>query len=229
VATVKALTAPPQITDVAPLPASDRAGGSLGLLVQALALGATVASIGLGRIGERTKRSINRGIRHALTLIVYAAASGGAVLWAASWFGVIGGGAAGRLYLDFGLLSLAITASTAAFVALVGPAGALLGTLYFTLGVIISGSSILPEFLPTFGRVVGQSLPTGAGVTAIRESLYFPAADRTGPITVLALYAGIGLLVVLVTNALANRSHRPEFVTFGSAEDEQTVEDGMNS
>jgi hypothetical protein len=211
-ATVEALTAPPDVTDVAPLPRADRAGGSLGLLVQALALGATVASLGLGRIGERTRRSLQRGLAHAAILIVYAAASAAAVLWAASWFGIVPGSAAGRLYLDLLLLSLAITASSAACVALVGPAGALLGTAYFTLGVIISGSSILPEFLPTFGRVIGQSLPTGAGVTAIRESLYFPAASGTGPLTVLSLYAGLGLLVVLVTNLLANRSHEVSVV-----------------
>jgi ABC-2 family transporter protein len=211
-ATLQALTAPPDVTDLAPLPAQDRAGGSLGLLVQALALGATVASLGLGRIGERTRRSLQRGLAHAATLIVYAAASAAAVLWAASWFGIVPGSAAGRIYLDLFLLSLAITASSAACVALVGPAGALLGTLYFTLGVIISGSSILPEFLPTFGRIVGQSLPTGAGVTAIRESRYFPAASTTGPLTVLSLYAGIGLLVVLVTNLLANRSHEESVV-----------------
>ena len=199
------LTTPPQITDVIPLPKHDSSGSSLGFLVQALALGATVASLGLGRIGQGTHRSIRRGIAHVATLVIYGAVSAAAVLWAATWFDVIPSGAAGRLYLDFLLLSVAITASTAAAVALVGPAGALLGTLYFTLGVIISGSSILPEFLPTWGRIVGQSLPTGAGVTAIRESLYVPAASRTGPLTVLALYAGIGLVVVLLTNLLPNR------------------------
>ena len=204
--TLQQLTTPPAITDVVPLPKDDLLGSSIGFLVQALALGATVASIGLGRVGQGTRRSIRRGIAHVLTLAVYGGVSAAAVLWAATWFDVIPADAAGRLYLDFLLLSVAITASTAAAVALIGPVGALLGTLYFTLGLIISGSSILPEFLPTWGRIVGQSLPTGAGVTAIRESLYVPAASRTGPITVLSIYAGIGLVIVLVTNLVANRT-----------------------
>jgi hypothetical protein len=68
--------------------------------------------------------------------------------------------------------------------------------------VIISGSAILPEFLPDAGRIIGQALPTGAGVEAIRDSLYFPDASLSGPITVLALYAGIGLVATLLINAL---------------------------
>jgi hypothetical protein len=205
---VQALTAPRAVTDVAPLPKADRSGGSIGLLVQALALGATVASLGLGRLTQRTRRSMRRGIGHVGTLVLYAAASAGAVLLAAAWFGIIPGSATGRLYLDFCLLSLAITASTAGVVSIVGPLGAIVGTLYFTLGLIISGSSILPEFLPTFGRVVGQALPTGAGVNAIRDSLYFPAASIAGPVTVLAIYTALGLLAVLITNTRPNRTSR---------------------
>lgn len=51
---------------------------------------------------------------------------------------------------------------------LVGPAGTLLGAVYFTLGLIISGASIAPEMLPSGGRLVGQLLPPGAGASAIR-------------------------------------------------------------
>ena len=205
-AVLQGLTTPPQITDVIPLPKDDPIGSSIGFLVQALALGATVASIGLGRISERTHRSLQRGLRHAGLLVVYAGVSAGVVLGTSSLFGIIPDGAGGRLFLDFLLLSLAITASTTAVVTLVGAAGALLGTLYFTLGVIISGSSILPEFLPAWGRVIGQALPPGAGVTAIREGLYVPDASAAGPIVVLALYAIVGLGVVIGANALANRT-----------------------
>ncbi|MFD0517408.1 hypothetical protein [Paractinoplanes durhamensis] len=108
----------------------------------------------------------------------------------------------------FSLISLAITASTAGSVALFGPAGALLGALYFTLGTVISGASILPEFLPSFGKHLGENLPTGAGVQAVRDDLYFPAAPIDQHLLVLGLYAGIGALIVLVTNMLPNRRNR---------------------
>jgi hypothetical protein len=86
-----------------------------------------------------------------------------------------------------------------------GPAGAVVGALYFTLGTVISGASILPEFLPAFGRYVGENLPTGAGVQAVRDDLYFPNASIDKHLVVLGLYAGIGAVVVLITNMLPNR------------------------
>lgn len=205
VAQAQALITPPPITDVVPLPADDSSGASLGFLTQALALGGTIASVGLGRLIPRTRRSWKRGAGHLATLIVYALGSAAVVLVSMSWFGV--GQGAGRLELFgvFALVSLAITASTAGAVALLGPPGALVGALYFTVGTVVSGASILPEFLPAAGRVLGESLPTGAGVQAVRDNLYFPDAPLGHPLTVLGLYAGIGCLVVLVTNILAHR------------------------
>jgi len=199
---VDQLTAPTITTDVAPLPASDSGGGSVGLLIQALALGATVAALGLGRLVSKGGRSLLRGVGHVAMMALYSIVSAAVVLMVAGWFGVPAAGSKWSLFLSFLLVSLAITGSTAAFVSLIGPPGALVGTLYFALGVIISGSSILPEFLPAAGRAFGQALPTGAGVTAIRDSLYFPDAPVGGALTVLGLYAGIGLLAVLVINTV---------------------------
>ena len=196
---------PPPITDVVPLPADDVNGASLGFLTQALALGGTIASIGLGRLIPRTRRSWKRGAGHVTTLIVYAVGSAAVVLASMSWFGV--GTSADHLQLlgIFALVSLAITASTAGAVALIGPGGALLGALYFTVGTVISGASILPEFLPAFGRAVGEDLPTGAGVQAVRDNLYFPDASIGRALLVLGLYAGAGCLAVLLTNLMPNR------------------------
>ncbi len=101
-----------------------------------------------------------------------------------SWFGVGAGAEPARHVLVFSLVSLAITASTAGAVALIGSPGALLGALYFTVGTVISGASILPEFLPTFGRRFGEALPTGAGVQAVRDDLYFPDASIGRPLTI---------------------------------------------
>lgn len=208
VAQARVLAGVPAVTDVVPLPADDVNGASLGFLTQALALGGTIASIGLGRLIPRTRRSWKRGLGHLGTLIVYALGSAAAVLWSMSWFGV--GAAADRaeMFGIFALMSLAVTGSTAGAVALLGPAGALVGALYFTVGTVISGASILPEFLPAFGRHLGENLPTGAGVQAVRDDLYFPAAPIGGHLLVLALYAGIGALLVLVTNLLPNRGDR---------------------
>lgn len=207
-ATVQDLAAPPAVTDVVPLPDDDRSGTSLAFLIQALVIGATVASTGLGRIGPLTRRSMRRGVGHVATLVAYAAASAAAVLIAAEVFGVIPDGTALRTYLIFLLLSLAVTGSVAGLVALVGEPGRGLGTVYFVVGLVISGASVLPEFLPTFGRVFGQVIPPGAGATAIRDSLYFPDASIARPVVVLGLYAAIGLTTVLVSNALANRTRQ---------------------
>lgn len=208
VATVRALTTPGTITDVVPLPAADRNGGSLGLLVQALALGGTVASLGLGRLIPRTRRSWRRGVGHVTTLVVYALASAAIVLWSMSWFSVGADADHPTLYWGFTLVSLAITGSTAGLVALIGPAGAAAGFLYFTIGTVISGASIPPEFLPRWGQHLGQALPTGAGTQYVRDSLYFPDAPLGHPLLILGLYAGLGTLAVLLTNVLPNRANR---------------------
>jgi len=208
VSEAQSLNTPPTVTDVVPLPSDDVNGVSLGFLTQALALGGTIASMGLGRLIPRARRSWRRGLAHVTTLILYAVGSAAVILWSMSWFGVGVTADRGEMLAIFSLISLAITASTAGAVALLGPAGALVGAIYFTLGTVISGASILPEFLPAFGRVVGENLPTGAGVQAVRDDLYFPAAEIGGHLAVLALYAGVGVLVVLITNMLPNRKNR---------------------
>ncbi|GAA0536901.1 hypothetical protein GCM10010172_17830 [Paractinoplanes ferrugineus] len=202
------LNTPPAVTDVVPLPGDDVNGVSLGFLTQALALGGTIASMGLGRLIPRARRSWRRGIAHVSILILYAIGSAAVILWSMTWFGVGETADRGEMLGIFSLISLAITASTAGAVALFGPAGALIGAMYFTLGTVISGASILPEFLPAFGRTVGENLPTGAGVQAVRDDLYFPAAEIRQHLIVLGLYAGIGSFVVLITNMLPNRRNR---------------------
>lgn len=202
VATARRLAAPPTIVDVVPLPKDDSAGSSLGFIIQALSLGGSIASIALGRLGTLQQRSLGRGLRHVGVLLLYAALSGGVAILAMSFFGIGDDAATWPLFGGLALTSLAITASVAGFVSLVGPPGTLLGGLYFTLGMIISGSSIAPEMLPDGGRIAGQLLPPGAGATVLRDSMYFPDASTTGALLVLGGFAGVGLLVVLLANAL---------------------------
>lgn len=100
--------------------------------------------------------------------------------------------------------------------ALLGPTGAPAGARYVTVGTVVSGAGILPEFLPTVGRRMGESLPTGAGVQEVWENSSFPDAPIGHPLAVLGLYAGIGCLVVLVTTILPHRGDRmAEFLSGG--------------
>jgi hypothetical protein len=213
----ESLITPPSVTDVVPLPADDVNGVSLGFLTQALSLGGSIASMGLGRLIPKARRSWKRGVGHLALLILYAVGSAAAVLWSMSWFNVGEGADRVEMMLIFSLISLAITGSTAGAVALIGPAGAAVGIFYFTIGTVISGASILPEFLPTFGRVLGENLPTGAGVQAVRDNLYFPDAAIGSHLLVLTLYAVIGCLIVLITNILPNRTAATSEIDLGSA------------
>ncbi|GAA4809909.1 ABC transporter permease [Nocardioides caeni] len=220
---VAALTAAPPVVDVVPLPEEDSAGSSLGFVIQALCLGGSIASLALGRLRSRTERSTLRGVGHAGLLVVYALASAGVALLAMRLFGVGDGADHLTLFGGLALISLAITASTAASVAVFGALGSLIGALYFTLGLIISGSSIAPEMLPPLGRTIGQLLPPGAGATVARDALYFPDASTSGPFVVLGAFAAIGLLVVLVVNASANRTRFPRLLGRGEADAEPSA------
>lgn len=205
-ATAAALAAPPKTVDVVPLPKEDSAGSSLSFVIQAICLGGSIASLALGRLGAMTRRSTLRGVGHAALLVVYALLSAAVAILAMSAFGVGSGASHGTLFWGLAFVSLAVTASTAAAVTAFGPAGSLVGGLYFTLGLIISGSSIAPEMLPALGRHIGQALPPGAGATVMRDALYFPSASTGSAFVVLGLYAGLGLLLVLLINAAANRT-----------------------
>jgi hypothetical protein len=204
--TIRKLAKPASVTDVVPLPAADRGGAALGLLVQVLLVGATIASTALGKLGPHTKRSAKRGVGHAAALIAYAIVSAAAVCLGATIFAVLPTSEFAGVFASFALLSLALSCSVAAAVALFGTGGAMLGSLYFLLGIVVSGASILPEFLPSWARVLGQALPPGSGATLIRERLYFPEASTTIPSSVLSAYVLVGLAVVLITNTLPTAS-----------------------
>jgi hypothetical protein len=203
---VEDLAAPPTVVDLVPLPVQDRAGASIGFLVQCLAVGATVATMGMAQLRQHIQPSLRRAVGHTVALLTYATGSAAAVFIAGHLFGVIPDGRGIPTFAMFLLLSAAITFSVAGLVSLIGPAGANLGTAYFVFGVVISGASIVPEFLPAAGRALGQSLPTGAGATAIRDTLYFPDASITRAVAVLSTYVLWGLVLIVVRNLRDSRN-----------------------
>lgn len=194
--------------DVVGLSSSDTNGATVSYALQVLSLGGAVASLGLGRLIPRAPRSVRRGLGHAAALVVYALASAGILMLALRIYDIPAAAGDLRLYLDAVMVSLAFTASTAGFVALVGAAGALSGAVYFLIGAPISSATVPWQFLPPFWATVGEWLPTGGAASVVRSALYFPDASNAAGYLCLGLYAGLGVLVILVTNARGNRSGR---------------------
>jgi hypothetical protein len=98
--------------------------------------------------------------------------------------------------------ALAILAAGSVTVALqsaLGVYGTALAILIFVIvGNPSSGGPAAPELLPGFWRAIGQLVPVGAGVTAVRNMSYFPDASIGGPVLVLLLWALAGVIVALL-------------------------------
>jgi hypothetical protein len=198
----------PRIVDAKPLPEDDSAGSSIPLLVQLLILGGSIGILGFRSVLPRFQAEPRSGVLPIAALVAYALAFGLAVTGISEAFGVGTDAAFLDRVLVFSFISLAVTASTAAMVSLIGAAGsAVAGTLFFVIGSQISGGNTALEFLSPFWSGLGEHLPGGAGTALVRDVLYFPDAPMGEPIATLAAYVGVGVLVVLGLSAL--RSRRP--------------------
>lgn len=196
----------PRIVDAKPLPEDDSAGSSIPLLVQLIILGGSVGVLFMRGVLPRFDARPRVGIMPIAALLAYALVFGLAVTGISEAFGVGTDAALVDRVLVFSLISLAVTASTAAMVSLIGAAGsAVAGTLYFVLGSQISGGNTALEFLSPFWSGLGEHLPGGAGTALLRDVLYFPEASTGEPIATLAAYVGAGVLVVLGVTALRQR------------------------
>ncbi|GLY14931.1 membrane protein [Kineosporia sp. NBRC 101677] len=199
----------PTITEITPLPAGDSGGGSLAVMIQVTVLVGTIGSVGLGRLVPRYRANWTRGELPVLFLALYALCVGASMAGLSHAFGAGDHVHYWKLALSLALVNLAVTASVSGLVCLIGSAGAAVGgILYFLLGLPISGAATALPLLPAFWRDFGQALPPGAAATLLRRVLYFPDAPIGGPLLVLGLYAGIGVLVVGVVNLLAGAHHR---------------------
>ncbi|MER5525595.1 ABC transporter permease [Streptomyces sp. NPDC002677] len=101
-------------------------------------------------------------------------------------------------WASLALTVLAISATTAGVVSLVGSAGlGLSAALMVFVGNPFSGSTSAPELLPKAVDDIGQWLPPGAGASLVRGTAYFDGNDSAGHIAVLALWSVLGLAAVL--------------------------------
>jgi hypothetical protein len=196
----------PEVVDAKPLPKEDSSNASIGLLVQVLMIGGSLGVVGLARLLPRFQGDPRRGVLPLTFLVGYGLLLGVLISLVAAAFGVGTDAAFPDRVLSLTLISIAVTTSTGAVVALVGPAGAgLTALVYFVLGSQISGAGTAPEFLPPFWSDLGQALPGGAGTSLLRDVFYFPEASTGGPVAILAAYVAVGFVVVIALGLFRRR------------------------
>ncbi|MCZ4118203.1 DUF3533 domain-containing protein [Streptomyces sp. H39-S7] len=104
------------------------------------------------------------------------------------------------------LVVFAAAAVTTALQTLFGIVGIGLSILLFVVMGNPSAGGVYPaSLLPRFWSAIGQSLPPGAGTTAVRNTVYFGGSATAGPLWVLAAYALGGVIVAMVTVVVRDR------------------------
>src|SRR6478752_6336079 len=187
-------SAGPAVVDVVPLPTGDARGvglpsGSFPMIIAGLALGAGAALVLRNR------------------WVILGAVVGGAMTIAISFAGILSwmGVSGGHFWDEFSAISLTITASAlvvAGLVRLMGAAGVGVGALLLVIvGNPLSGIATSPRLLPAPWGEFGQWLPTGAGGTLLRTVSYFPEASIAWPLTVLLIWAALGVAGVIFGRA----------------------------
>ncbi|WP_101523827.1 ABC transporter permease [Nocardioides houyundeii] len=196
--------------DLVPLQSGDARGLTGFYLVVGWAVGSYLfpTVVALAR-GDRP-RSLRTAALRLAALVPYALASGfgGALI-----VGPLLDAQTGHFW-QLGLLGAAVSFSIAsvaiALEALFGVIGIGLTLLLIVIiGNPSAGGAFQVGVLPTFWRVVGDWIPTGAGVDGVRQIVYFGSDSLTQPLLVLAAYAVVGIVLTLL---IAGRGRRPELL-----------------
>lgn len=191
------LVEPVPVEAVVALPADDPRGAGFA----SAALPLVLASVATGAVAALAVR----GLVRRLALVTAAAIGAGLAVQAVvgAWLGVLTGSA----WAQAGVVTLAVAAVGLAIVgahALLGrPGFVLVAATMVLLGNPLSAATSAPEILPAGWAELGQALPPGALVRALRSIAYFDGAAAGAPIAVLGVWLGAG--AVLAGLAVARR------------------------
>ena len=187
------------VEDVAPPPADDPRGA--GLAAGALPLSITGAVA--GAVLALRVRGPGRRAAGAVVLALLAGPTAVGVLH--GWLGALGGDwLAESAVVSLGIA--VITLGVLGIAAVAGRAGLVLAELtVIALGNPLSAAAGAPALLPDGWRELGQALPPGAVVAALRSVSGFDGTGAAGPLTVLVLWVTGGLLLLAVAAVRARR------------------------
>jgi hypothetical protein len=187
-------------TDIVPLQSGDYRGlTGFYLVVGCLVAGYLLAAIFGITLGPRAA-TVGQAAGRLLAIVPYSLAVGvGAALIVGPLLGALTGHFAAVAGVG-ALLTFAAGAVTVALESLLGMVGIGLAILVFVvLGNPSAGGAYQNALLPGFWRAIGDGLPNGAGVDAIRRAVYFGGHGIAERLIVIAAYgiAAAGITLVL--------------------------------
>jgi hypothetical protein len=185
-----------QVRDVDVVPLS--AGDPRGLVLPSALLPLTICGVIMASVVGLVL-AFRPAWRQIMALILVSAAAGlGAYLIAQGFLGALPHDAV-TTWAALSLIVLAIGATTAGLIALIGTAGLGLGILLMIfIGNPFSGVTSAPELLPAPVGTIGQWLPPGAGANLLRSTAYFNGHGASGHLTVLIVWIVLGLAAIAV-------------------------------
>ena len=194
-------------TDVVPPSRDDSEALSSFFLILCVLFPSLATGIVIGHGLRRTSLAARLGVLVSVAAIVGLAA-------AAIGDGISGLGHYWALAGIVGLFSLAVSAPTAALGQIKPHLASLCILAFMVFGIPASGGpSGLAAFGPPFLRSLHSGLPLGAAADAVRNTVYFGAADTADHIAVLTVYGVAGLCVLALVVALSDRRRpRPSAV-----------------
>ena len=185
-----------QVRDVDVVPTS--AGDPRGLVLSSAVLPMTICGVVMAAV-IGLLLAFRPAWRQIRALVVVSAAAGlGSYLIAQGFLGALPGEHVAT-WAAMSLTLLAIGATTAGLIALVGSLGLGLGaaTMIF-IGNPFSGVTSAPQLLPTAVDHIGQWLPPGAGANLLRSTAYFHGHGAAGHLTVLVAWTVFGIGAVIL-------------------------------
>lgn len=187
------------VDDVAAAPPGDPHGVGLAAGTLPLALAGAVAAAVLALL----LRGVARQATGAVLFAMLGGLTGAAILH--SWLGALSGswlGEAGVIALGLAATSLGVLG----LAAVAGRVGLALGVLAMVaLGNPLSAATSAPVMLPSGWAGLGQALPPGAVVAALRAVSGFDGTGAARPLTVLAVWVVGGLALLSLGELLRRR------------------------
>ena len=181
--------------DVVPLPAGDPRGLVLPSALLPLTICGVIMAAVIGLV-----LAFRPAWRQIMALIVVSATAGlGAYLIAQGFLGALPHEAVAT-WAALSLTVLAVGATTAGLIALIGAGGLGLGlgvVLMIFVGNPFSAATAAPELLPAPAGAIGQWLPPGAGASLLRGTAYFGGHGAAGHLIVLIVWIVAGLAAIL--------------------------------